>query len=102
MKLLMVNNPMKILTGYFGPIPKNTVGLLLRQNNNTMRELIVYTEIIDKNYTDKITIITFNGKVDKIYDTKLGNNTKEVIIKTTIETIKIDKIMKINRLSNIL
>lgn len=29
--------------------------------------------------TDKITIITFNGKVDKIYDTKLGNNTKEVI-----------------------
>ena len=28
---------------------------------------------------DKITIITFNGKVDKIYDTKLGNNTKEVI-----------------------
>ena len=29
--------------------------------------------------TDKITIITFNGKVDKIYDTKLGNNTKDVI-----------------------
>ena len=28
---------------------------------------------------DKITIITFNGKVDKIYDTKLGNNTKDVI-----------------------
>ena len=29
--------------------------------------------------TDKITIITFNGKVEKIYDTKLGNNTKDVI-----------------------
>ena len=29
--------------------------------------------------TDKITIITFNGNVDTIYDTKLGNNTKEVI-----------------------
>lgn len=29
--------------------------------------------------TDKITIITFNGDVDTIYDTKLGNNTKEVI-----------------------
>lgn len=29
--------------------------------------------------TDKITVITFNGEVDKIYDTKLGNNTKDVI-----------------------
>ena len=29
--------------------------------------------------TDKITIITFNEKVEKIYDTKLGNNTKDVI-----------------------
>ena len=29
--------------------------------------------------TDKITVITFNGQVDKIYDTKLGNNTKDVI-----------------------
>ena len=29
--------------------------------------------------TDKITIITFNGDVDTIYDTKLGNNTEDVI-----------------------
>lgn len=29
--------------------------------------------------TDKITIITFNGDVDTIYETKLGNNTKDVI-----------------------
>ncbi len=29
--------------------------------------------------TDKITVITFNGDVDTIYDTKLGNNTKDVI-----------------------
>ena len=36
---------------------KNTVGILLRQNNNTMREIIVHTEIIYKNYTDKITIM---------------------------------------------
>lgn len=28
---------------------------------------------------DKITVITFNAKVDTIYDTKLGNNTKDVI-----------------------
>ena len=52
----MVNNPMKILTGYFGPIPKNTVGLLLEQNN-TVHEIIVHTEIIDKDYMDKIAIM---------------------------------------------
>ena len=28
---------------------------------------------------DKITIITFNGRVNKIYDTKFGNQTNEVI-----------------------
>lgn len=28
---------------------------------------------------DKITVITFNGNVDKIFDTKYGNETKEVI-----------------------
>ena len=57
MKLLMVNNPIKILTGYFGPIPKNTVGLLLEQNNTTMCKIIVHTEIIDKDYMDKIAIM---------------------------------------------
>ena len=56
MKLLMVNNPIKILTGYFGPIPKNTVGLLLEQNN-TVHEIIVHTEITDKDYTGKIAIM---------------------------------------------
>ena len=52
----MVNNPMKILTGYFGPIPKNTTDLLLEQNN-TMRKIIVHTEIIDKDYTGKTAIM---------------------------------------------
>ena len=56
MELLMVNNPMKILTGYFGPIPKNTTDLLLEQNN-TMRKIIVHTEIIDKDYTGKTAIM---------------------------------------------
>ena len=36
---ITVNNPMKILIGYFGPIPKNTIGLLLEQNNNTMAKI---------------------------------------------------------------
>ena len=29
--------------------------------------------------TDKITVITFNSKVDKVFDTKYGKDTKEVI-----------------------
>ena len=29
--------------------------------------------------TDKITIITFNSDIETVYETKLGNNTKEVI-----------------------
>ena len=54
---ITVNNPMKILIGYFGPIPKNTIGLLLEQNNTTMCKIIVHTEIIDKDYMDKIAIM---------------------------------------------
>ena len=57
MELLMVNNPMKILTGYFGPIPKNTVGLLLGRSSSTMRGIIVHTGIIDEDYTGEIAVM---------------------------------------------
>ena len=48
---------MKILTGYFGPIPKNTVGLLLGGSSSTMRGIIVHTGIIDEDYTDEIAVM---------------------------------------------
>ena len=57
MKLLMVNNPIKILTGYFGPIPKNTAGLLLRRSSNTMCRIIVHTGITDEDYTGETAVI---------------------------------------------
>ena len=57
MKLLMVNNPIKILTGYFGPIPKNTVGLLLGGSSSTMRGIIVHTGIIDEDYMGEIAVM---------------------------------------------
>ena len=57
MELLMVNNLMKILTGYFGPIPKNTVGLLLRRSNNTTCRIIVHTGITDEDYTGETAVI---------------------------------------------
>ena len=57
MELLMVNNPMKILTGYFGPTPKNTVDLLLGQSSSTMRGIIVHTGIIDEDYTGEIAVM---------------------------------------------
>ena len=53
----MVNNPMKILTGYFGPTPKNTVDLLLGQSSSTMRGIIVHTGIIDEDYTGEIAVM---------------------------------------------
>ena len=57
MELLMVNNLMKILTGYFGPIPKNTVGLLLGRSSSTMRGIIVHTGIIDEDYMGEIAVM---------------------------------------------
>ena len=48
---------MKILTGYFGPTPKNTVDLLLGQSSSTMRGIIVHTGIIDEDYTDEIAVM---------------------------------------------
>ena len=48
---------MKILTGYFGPTPKNTVDLLLGQSSSTMRGIIVHTGIIDEDYTGEIAVM---------------------------------------------
>ena len=53
----MVNNPVKILTGYFGPTPKNTVGLLLGQSSSTIHRIIVHTGIIDEDYMGEIAVM---------------------------------------------
>ena len=39
MELIELYNPHKIPTGYYGPVPSGTVGLILGHNNYTMKGL---------------------------------------------------------------
>lgn len=56
-ELLVINSPYKIDTGYYGPIPANTVGLLLGRSSCTMKMLYVMTGVIDEDYDGEISIM---------------------------------------------
>ena len=64
-------------------ISGSMAGTGIKELQEAMNYILDYDKAsIDKiqfSDTDKITVITFNGYVDTIYDTKLGKNTKEVI-----------------------
>ena len=49
--------PRKISTGIWGPLPKETFGLLLGRSSSTMKGLIVYPGVIDPDYTGEINIM---------------------------------------------
>ena len=51
---------------------KDSMNYILDYNSSS-KDLIQFSD------NDKITVITFNGRIEKIYDTKLGNETEKVI-----------------------
>lgn len=55
--LLPGETPLRVPTGIFGPIPPNTVGLLLGRSNLTSKGVTVHTGIIDSDYEGEIQII---------------------------------------------
>ena len=57
LELFLIHNPYKMPAGYYGPIPKSTVGLLLGQSNYTILGLIVHTGVINKDYQVKISLM---------------------------------------------
>ena len=49
--------PSRIPTGLFGPLPPQTIGLLLRRSNLTSKEIAIHSEVINSDYKGKIQIM---------------------------------------------
>jgi len=67
MELIDLYNPHKIPTGYYGPIPPGTVGLILGRNSCTIRGLMVLTGVVDEDYEGEIHVIVNVMKMGNIY-----------------------------------
>jgi len=57
MELIELYNPHKIPTGYYGPIPLATVGLILGPSSYTMKGLIMLNGVMDEDYEGEIYVM---------------------------------------------
>ena len=67
MELIELYTPHKIPTGYYGPIPPGTVGLILGHSSCTMRGLVVFTSVVDEDYEGEIHVMVNVVKMGNIY-----------------------------------
>ena len=67
MELIKLYNPHKIPTGYYGPIPPRTMGLILGRSSCTMRSLMVLTGVMDKDYEGEIHGMVNVKKMGNVY-----------------------------------
>ena len=67
MELIELYNPHKIPTGYYGPIPPGTVGLILGRSSCTMKVLVVLTGVVDEDYEGEIHVMMNVVKLGNVY-----------------------------------
>ena len=67
MELIELYNPHKIPTGYYGPIPSGTVGLILGRSSCTIKDLVVLTGVVDEDYEGDIYAMVNVVKLGNIY-----------------------------------
>ena len=67
MELKELYNPHKIPTGYYGPIPPGTMGLILGRSSCTMRGLMVLTSVVDEDYEGDIRVMVNVVKTGNAY-----------------------------------
>ena len=67
MELIELYNPHKIPTGYYGPIPPGTVGLILGCSSCTMKGLIVLTGVVDEDYEGEIHVMVNVVELRNVY-----------------------------------
>ena len=63
MELTELYNPHKIPTGYYGPVPSGTVGLILGRSSCTIKDLVVLTGVVDEDYEGEIHVMVNVVKV---------------------------------------
>ena len=87
-------NPHKIPTGYYGPIPSGTVGLILGHNSCTMKGLMVLTEVIDEDYKGEIHVMVNVVKMGNVYLQK-GEHFAQLLLLPYVKPMKAsDKIQQ--------
>ena len=57
MELIELYNPHKIPTGYYGPIPPATIGLILGCSSCTMKGLVILAGVVDEDYEGEIHVM---------------------------------------------
>ena len=67
MELVEPYNPHKIPTGYYGPVPSGTMGLILGCSGCTMKGLVVLTGVMDEDYEGEIHVMVNVVKLGNIY-----------------------------------
>ena len=67
MELIELYKPHKIPTGYYGPVPPGTVGLILGCSSCTMRGLVVLTGVVDEDYEGEIHVMVNVVKMGTVY-----------------------------------
>ena len=67
MELIELYNLHEIPTGYYGPIPPGTVGLILGRSSCTMRGLMVLTGVVDEDYEGEIHVMVNVVKTGNAY-----------------------------------
>ena len=67
MELIVLYNPHKIPTGYYGPIPPGTVGLILGCSSCTMKGLVVLTGVVDEDYEGEIHVMVNFLELRNVY-----------------------------------
>ena len=87
MELIELYNPHKIPTGYYGPIPSGTVGLILGRSSYTMRGLVVLTGVVDEDYEGEIHIMENVVKMGNIYLQK-GEHFAQLLLLPHVKPMK--------------
>ena len=65
MELIVLYNPHKIPTGYYGPIPPGTIGLILGCSSCTMKGLL--TGVVYEDYEGEIQVMVNVVKLRNVY-----------------------------------
>ena len=87
MELIELYNPHKIPTGYYGPIPPGTVGLILGRSSCTMRGLVVLTGVVDEDYEGEINVMVNVVKMGNIY-LQIGEHFAQLLLLPYVKPMK--------------
>ena len=86
-ELIELYNPHKIPTGYYGPIPPGTMGLILGRSSCTMRGLVVFTGVVDEDYEGEIHVMVNVVKTGIVYLQK-GEHFAQLLLLPYVKPMK--------------